>query len=207
MISQHAVLAERASAFRRLHVGPRRLVLPNAWDVASARLVVKAGFPVVATSSGAVAASLGYEDTDSMPVDDAFGVVARIAQDVAAPVTADLEAGYGLPAGELVERLLNAGAVGATSKTPTIAAVAGSSTPMHRPSASAPSAGRPPTPASRSCSTRGSTSCASRGPDAPSSRRRSGAPRSVLSHAPKALEWLRVRAGLGFRAPAAPTTT
>jgi 2-methylisocitrate lyase-like PEP mutase family enzyme len=65
-------LAERADALRRLHTGPRPLVLPNAWDAASARLVVKTGFPVVATSSGAVAATLGYEDSDSMPVDEAF---------------------------------------------------------------------------------------------------------------------------------------
>jgi 2-methylisocitrate lyase-like PEP mutase family enzyme len=105
-------LVEQAEALRRLHTGPRPLVLPNAWDVASARLVVKAGFSVVATSSGAVAATLGYEDSDSMPVDEAFGVVARIARSVPVPVTADLEAGYGLPPHELVERLLDAGAVG-----------------------------------------------------------------------------------------------
>ena len=105
-------LAGRAGALRRLHTGPRPLVLPNAWDVASARLVAKAGFPVVATSSGAVAASLGYEDNDSMPVDEAFGVVARIARSVSVPVTADVEAGYRLPPQDLVERLLDARAVG-----------------------------------------------------------------------------------------------
>jgi 2-methylisocitrate lyase-like PEP mutase family enzyme len=105
-------LAERASALRRLHTGPRPLVLPNAWDVASARLVVKAGFPVVATSSGAIAASLGFEDDDSMPVDEAFGVIARITRSVPVPVTADVEAGYGLSPKDLVERLLSAGAVG-----------------------------------------------------------------------------------------------
>jgi 2-methylisocitrate lyase-like PEP mutase family enzyme len=105
-------LAERAHELRRLHAGPRPLVLPNAWDVASARLVVKAGFPVVATSSGAVTATLGYEDNDSMPVDQAFGVIARITRSVPVPVTADVEAGYGLSPGDLVERLLEAGAVG-----------------------------------------------------------------------------------------------
>jgi 2-methylisocitrate lyase-like PEP mutase family enzyme len=105
-------LAERAEALRRLHTGPRPLVLPNAWDVASARLVVKAGFPVVATSSGAVAATLGYEDNDSMPVGEAFGVIARITRSVPVPVTADVEAGYGLSPEQLVERLLEAGAVG-----------------------------------------------------------------------------------------------
>jgi 2-methylisocitrate lyase-like PEP mutase family enzyme len=88
------------------------LVLPNAWDVASARLVVKAGFPVVATSSGAIAATLGYEDNDSMRVDEAFGVIARIARSVPVPVTADVEAGYRLSPEDLVERLLDAGAVG-----------------------------------------------------------------------------------------------
>src|SRR5262249_22377527 len=103
---------DQAQALRRLHLGLRPLVLPNAWDVASARLVVKAGFPVVATSSGAITAALGYQDNDSMPVDEAFGAVARIARSVPVPVTADVEAGYGLSAVEFVERLLDAGAVG-----------------------------------------------------------------------------------------------
>jgi len=105
-------LAERADALRRRHAGPRPLVLPNAWDVASARLVVKAGFPAVATSSGAVAATLGYEDNDSMPVDEAFGAIARITRSVPVPVTADVEGGYGLSPKDLVEQLLHAGAVG-----------------------------------------------------------------------------------------------
>ena len=112
--AQHDVggLAERADALRRRHAGPRPLVLPNAWDVASARLVVKAGFPAVATSSGAVAATLGYEDNDSMPVDEAFGAIARITRSVPVPVTADVEGGYGLSPKDLVEQLLHAGAVG-----------------------------------------------------------------------------------------------
>jgi 2-methylisocitrate lyase-like PEP mutase family enzyme len=105
-------LSERAHVLRRLHMGPRPLVLPNAWDVASARLVVKAGFPVVATSSGAVSATLGHVDNDSMPVDEAFGVIARIARSMSVPVTADVEAGYGLSPRNLVQRLLFAGAVG-----------------------------------------------------------------------------------------------
>ena len=105
-------LAEQAEMLRRLHAGPRPLVLPNAWDVASARLVVKAGFPVVATSSGAITATLGYEDNDSVPVDEAFGVIARITRSVSVPVTADVEAGYRLSPTDLVERLLDARAVG-----------------------------------------------------------------------------------------------
>jgi 2-methylisocitrate lyase-like PEP mutase family enzyme len=108
----NANLADKAALLRRLHHGTRPLVLPNAWDVASARLVEKAGFPVVATSSGAIAASLGYEDNNSMPVDEAFGAVARIARNVSIPVTADMEAGYHLSPAEFVARLLDAGAVG-----------------------------------------------------------------------------------------------
>jgi 2-methylisocitrate lyase-like PEP mutase family enzyme len=107
-----SALAERADMLRRLHTDPRPLVLPNAWNVASAQLVVKAGFAVVATSSGAIAATLGYEDNDSMPVDEAFGVIARITRSVSVPVTADVEAGYGLSPGDLIKRLLEAGAVG-----------------------------------------------------------------------------------------------
>ena len=105
-------LSERADVLRRLHEGPRPLVLANAWDVASARLVEGAGFPVIATSSGAIAATLGYHDNDSMPPDEAFGAIARIVRGVSVPVSADVEAGYGLSPKALVERLLTAGAVG-----------------------------------------------------------------------------------------------
>ena len=105
-------LASQAETLRRLHVPGSPVVLTNIWDAASARLVAEAGFPAVATSSGAVAAALGYEDDDSMPADEAFGAVKRVAAAVSVPVTADLEAGYQLSAEEFVERLLEAGAVG-----------------------------------------------------------------------------------------------
>jgi 2-methylisocitrate lyase-like PEP mutase family enzyme len=104
--------ADDADKLRQLHHGPGLLVLPNVWDAASARAVEAAGFPVVATSSHAVAAALGFEDHDSMPVDEAFAAVARVAGAVGVPVTADIEAGYGLAPAELVERLVGAGAVG-----------------------------------------------------------------------------------------------
>lgn len=104
--------AEQASELRALHHQQEPLLLPNAWDAASARVVAEAGFPVIATSSLAVAASLGFPDSDAMPADEAFAVVARIAGGVELPVTADLEAGYRLPPGDLVRRLLAAGAVG-----------------------------------------------------------------------------------------------
>ncbi len=95
-----------------MHKGSGPLLLPNAWDVATAQAVAGAGFPVIATTSLAVAASLGFPDTDTMPADVAFAAIARIARSVDLPVTADIEAGYQLPAAKLVERLLDAGAVG-----------------------------------------------------------------------------------------------
>ncbi|MFE0451405.1 isocitrate lyase/phosphoenolpyruvate mutase family protein [Streptomyces sp. NPDC058914] len=94
---------------RRLPDDP--LVLPGPWDAASARVLVDAGFPALATPSAGVAASLGYEDGRT-PADEMFAAVARIARAVDVPVSADVEGGYGLPAKELVERLLEAGVVG-----------------------------------------------------------------------------------------------
>ncbi|GAA2835101.1 isocitrate lyase/PEP mutase family protein [Kribbella solani] len=101
-----------AELFRALHHGGTPLVLPNAWDPVSARLIAEAGFPAVATSSGAVARVLGYDDGQLTPPDQMFAAVAQIVRAVGIPVTADLEAGYGLAPKEFVERLLATGAVG-----------------------------------------------------------------------------------------------
>lgn len=101
-----------AAVLRSLHVPGRPLVLANVWDAASARLAVAAGFPVVATSSAAVAESLGYRDHQDAPAAEMLAAAARIGRAVDVPVTVDAEAGYGLPAAELVARLLAAGAVG-----------------------------------------------------------------------------------------------
>lgn len=105
-------LVAHAEELRRRHFGDSPLVLLNAWDAASARVVAEAGHPVIATSSAAVAASLGQGDHEQMSADEAFGAIERIAAAVSVPVTADVEAGYGLSAGELAHRLLDAGAVG-----------------------------------------------------------------------------------------------
>lgn len=104
-----AVLAER---LRAMHAGPQPLVLPNAWDVASALAVERAGASAIATTSSGVAATLGYEDGEAIGADLMLDVVRRIASAVELPVTADLEAGYGRSADELVTRMLEAGAVG-----------------------------------------------------------------------------------------------
>lgn len=103
-----------ASTLRALHHGRAPgdpLVLPGPWDAASARVLADAGFPALATPSAGVAASLGYED-GATPAAEMFAAVARIARAVSVPVSADVEAGDGLAPGELVERLLAAGAVG-----------------------------------------------------------------------------------------------
>jgi 2-methylisocitrate lyase-like PEP mutase family enzyme len=101
-----------AAALRALHVPGTPLVLPNAWDAGSARLVAAAGFPVVATTSSGVAEALGHADGQDAPVNAVLEVVARIARAVHVPVSADMEGGYGLAPGELAERLVAAGAVG-----------------------------------------------------------------------------------------------
>jgi 2-methylisocitrate lyase-like PEP mutase family enzyme len=105
-------LALRAAALRGLHHGARPLVLANAWDARSARLVVAAGFPVVATSSAALVTSLGFDDGSQADADAVFAALLRIARAVDVPVTADIEDGYGLAPDELAPRLLDAGAVG-----------------------------------------------------------------------------------------------
>lgn len=101
-----------AASLRSLHVPGTPLVLPNAWDAGTARLVVEAGFPVVATTSAAVAESLGYADHEGAPAGEMFAVVDRIVRAVDVPVTVDAEAGYGLPAAEFAARLAETGAVG-----------------------------------------------------------------------------------------------
>jgi 2-methylisocitrate lyase-like PEP mutase family enzyme len=105
-------LREQADRLRELHHGERPLVLPNAWDAVSARLVAAEGFPVVATTSSGVAAALGYDDHEGAPPDEVFAAVGRITRAVDVPVTADLEAGYGLAPAELAERILDAGVAG-----------------------------------------------------------------------------------------------
>lgn len=105
-------LATKADNLLHSHLGDRPLVLPNAWDVASARVLEEAGFPVVATSSQAFAGVLGFSDNNSSDPNVIFDLIGRMARAVECPVTADLEAGYGLAPSELVERMLSAGIVG-----------------------------------------------------------------------------------------------
>ena len=106
------MLSSRCDHLRSLHVPGDPLVLPNAWDVSSAKGVVAAGFPVVATTSAGVAAALGYEDHQGAPADVMLAAAARIARGVDVPITVDAEAGYGLEPADLVTALEGAGAAG-----------------------------------------------------------------------------------------------
>src|SRR6185437_16767332 len=110
--SQITELETRCELLRSLHRPGTPLLLPNAWDVATARAVVAAGFPVVATTSGGVAGTLGYEDHEGAPGDEMLAAAARIASGVDVPVTVDAEAGYGMEPAELVAALRAAGAAG-----------------------------------------------------------------------------------------------
>jgi 2-methylisocitrate lyase-like PEP mutase family enzyme len=105
-------LADRCQLLQSLHRPGSPLVLPNAWDVATARAVVVAGFPVVATTSGGVAATLGYDDHEQAPAYEMLAAAARISRNVDVPVTIDAEAGYGMEPTELVSALISAGAAG-----------------------------------------------------------------------------------------------
>ena len=105
-------LTAAARRFRAAHHGPRPLVLPNVWDAVSARVFADAGFGALATSSGAVAEALGYADGQRTPPAEMFAAIARITRSVDVPVTADIEAGYGLAPGELAGRLAAAEVVG-----------------------------------------------------------------------------------------------
>lgn len=105
----------KAEAFRAMHRGPKILVLPNAWDVASARILEEAGVRAIATTSAGIAFTLGYPDGQKISRDQMLEVVARIAAKVKVPVSADMEAGYGdrpEDAALTAKGLVQAGAIG-----------------------------------------------------------------------------------------------
>ena len=105
----------RAHLFRKMHDRSGILVLPNAWDAASARIFERAGFSAIATTSGGIAWSLGYADGERISRDEVVAATERIARAVDVPVTADIESGYGANAAEVAETvraIIGAGAIG-----------------------------------------------------------------------------------------------
>lgn len=109
------IQTELARQFLDLHHGHKILVLPNAWDVSSARIFEEAGFPAIGTTSSGIANSLGYPDGQRISRAEMLGVVRRITEAVQIPVTADVEAGYGATPNDVAEtagEVISAGAVG-----------------------------------------------------------------------------------------------
>jgi 2-methylisocitrate lyase-like PEP mutase family enzyme len=105
----------KAIQFLQLHRGPNVLILPNAWDVASARIFEDAGFPAIATTSAGIAFSLGYPDGQRIPREEMMARIARITRAVHVPVTADVESGYGPTpedAANTTRELIQAGVIG-----------------------------------------------------------------------------------------------
>ena len=106
---------DRATVFANLHKGPDLLILPNAWDPGSARIIEHAGAKAIATSSAAVAWAHGYPDGEALPPDALLQTIRGIARIVDVPVSADIEAGYAqdaAAAGAFAARVIDAGAVG-----------------------------------------------------------------------------------------------
>jgi 2-methylisocitrate lyase-like PEP mutase family enzyme len=113
--SRTSAFRDKAELLRRFHVEGPMLVLPNAWDAGSARIFLEAGFKALATTSAGIAFSLGFPDGERISRDEMLEAVARITRRIDVPITADMEAGYGLSPREVAEtvrRVLDAGAVG-----------------------------------------------------------------------------------------------
>ena len=108
-------LRRKAEAFRQMHTAKEILLLPNVWDVASACILAQARFPAIATTSAGVAFALGYPDGEKIPKEEMLAAVARIANAVKIPVTADVESGYGErpeDASWTARAVIEAGAIG-----------------------------------------------------------------------------------------------
>jgi len=108
-------IQDRAKTFAALHAGPRLLILPNAWDAGSARVIESAGATAIATSSAAVAWAHGYADGQFLPFETLLAAVSEIAKTVSVPVSADIEAAYAhdaATAARTVGQVIEAGAVG-----------------------------------------------------------------------------------------------
>lgn len=110
-----ATHADKAAVFRDLHHADDILVLPNAWDGVSAKILEQAGFPAVATASASVSWTRGVRDGEGLTRDDALDAIRLVASSVDLPVTADIEKGFGdtpSDVGESIKRVIDAGAVG-----------------------------------------------------------------------------------------------
>ena len=92
-----------AERFAALHDRSNPLILTNAWDVASALVLEKAGSKAIGTTSAGVAFSFGCPDGEKLDREVLFSVVGRIVRALSVPVSVDLEAGYGASAEEIAK--------------------------------------------------------------------------------------------------------
>lgn len=107
-------LAVRAATFREQNRAGG-LLLPNAWDAASARIFEEAGFTAIGTTSAGIAYAEGYRDAEQIDRELMIRAIAKIVKAVSVPVSADIEAGYGLTTADVAQTVgaaLDVGAVG-----------------------------------------------------------------------------------------------
>ena len=105
----------RGEDFRKLHAGPAPLMLPNAWDAGTARLIESLGAKAIATTSAGLAWSRGYPDGNALPNDQLIAAARSIARCIRVPLSIDIEAGYSddeRAVARLAVRILDVGAVG-----------------------------------------------------------------------------------------------
>jgi len=103
------------NTFRSLHHGSTPLLLPNAWDAGSARLMESVGAKAIATTSAGLCWSRGYPDGDALPPEQLVAATREIARVIRVPLSIDMEGGYSddpAAVAELVARLIDAGAEG-----------------------------------------------------------------------------------------------
>lgn len=113
MISEQFVV--NAERFRDLHKGPNTFILPNAWDVISAKMFEECGCKAIGTTSAGIAMSLGYPDGQEIPFEMMLSVIKNMVNSVDVPVSADIESGYGKTTKEVlhtIEQVISAGVVG-----------------------------------------------------------------------------------------------
>lgn len=112
---ERAIQQQRAATFHQFHTDDNVLVLVNAWDAASARVIEQAGSPAIATTSAGIAWSLGYSDSEQLSAHELIAACERICRVATTPVSVDIERGYGKTleeVGATVRSLIDIGVVG-----------------------------------------------------------------------------------------------
>lgn len=106
---------EKAELFLKLHQNNDILILLNSWDISSSKIIEATGYKAIATTSMGIAASLGYPDCQIIQLSEMIEAITDIVKNVKAPVTVDIEAGYGSNLNEIIEsvkKIIAAGIVG-----------------------------------------------------------------------------------------------